>query len=588
MAKKKLSHQSHSKPQTETPPMATATDDIDPSVQIQNLKNLNSVLLKETTHRRQQIESLQLALHRSAIASDDNLAVDLQNDVLLVFVESQVKEVALRFLGDKNQREYEVAALKRQVHDLASQVHNDKRSLSVLTQERDQLKNDVVAESKRLEETASRERKLLEEAEKLRLEGDKLMEEVSEKERVIVEHKKDRDLAVRESQESLKVIEKLKEEIVRVSREKSETVKLNSAQELKINGLELELKQLSESLRNSRNEEGFMRDKVLQLEGNLGIAMQKEEEMAMEMSALLREKKEVEKCVEMLKEEKDAVNKVLGMVQKELEEKQHELDEAIRVRSEVEHVKVNRENEIVVLKGEVDRLRGVVDKLKEQCRKFEEENKELLSQVNHYKNDVDEMVLEKDSIRKGFEEEKKKVGNLELRVAEAEGMIERSVAELEEMKSVGEKHIEKITMLEHRVDVLMKEKSALQGSLVEAQRESDDLRAKVELWCTNSSKALAKLKGTAALVCQYKDRGEEVVSNEKLVEGEIQPYVEELDAIKKAFKSKNEMVDDMKQQVVLMKKTVAEAHKSKSLWTAISSATTIFAAALAAYVARGR
>ena len=67
------------------------------------------------------------------------------------------------------------------------------------------------------------------------------------------------------------------------------------------------------------------------LEGNLGIAMQKEEEMKMEISALLKEKKEVEMNVEMLTEEKDGVREALSVVQKELEDKQRELDEAVNI-----------------------------------------------------------------------------------------------------------------------------------------------------------------------------------------------------------------------------------------------------------------
>ncbi|KAK7344213.1 hypothetical protein VNO77_13568 [Canavalia gladiata] len=561
--------------------MAITTDD--PSVQIQNLKNLNSVLLKETTHRRQQIESLQSALHSSAMVSDNNLALHLEKTILFSFLDSQVKEMSLGFdtlLGDSNRREYQVADLKRLVNDLTARLHNEEHRLSVLTQERDQLKNEFLAESKRLEETVGREKNLLEEAEKLSL-------QVSEKERVIGELNKDRDLAVRSSQESLMVIDKLKEEVEGVTREKSEIEKLNTSQELKITALELELRQLNESLTVSHNEEGFMRAKVLQLEGNLGLALQKEEEMAMEISALLREKKEMEKSVEVLTEKKDSVNKVLDMVQKELEDKLHELDEAIRVRGEFEQVKVCRENEIVELQGEVDRLKGVVDELKGSCKESEEENKQLLSQVNHYRNAFDEVVLEKDNIRKGFDEERKKAENLLFEIARMQEMVDKTVAEVGKVTGEREKLVEKNMLLERHMDVLMKERNELQSSLADSQRESDELRAKIEFWCTNSNKALAMLKSAAALVCQYKDRGEEVdYNNEKVVE-EIEPYAEELNAIKKAFKSKNEMVDDMKQQLVSMQKSVSEAHKSKSLWTVISSATTILAAALAAYVARG-
>ncbi|KAK7277882.1 hypothetical protein RJT34_22901 [Clitoria ternatea] len=577
MAKKKSqSHdlKPHSQPQT---PMANG----DPSVQIQNLKNLNSVLLKETTHHRQQIQSLQSALHHSTMSSDTNLSLHLQHAVLLVFVDTQVKEMALHFdtlVGDKKDAEYEVVVLKREMNDITQRFQNEKNRLSVLTQERDNLKDELVAESTRLEEIANREKNVREEAEKLRFESENLLEKVSEKERVIQELKKDREFALKGSQESLKVIEKLKEEIDVVTRERNEVEKSNNAQERKIGNLELDLKQLNESLKNSRNEEEFMRAKVLHLEGNLEFALQKEEVMKTEISALLEEKKEMEEKVEMLIEKKDSVDKVLGMVQKELEDKQKELDDAVRVKGEIEQVKVDKENEIVELRGEVDRLRDIVDGLKESSRVFEEE---LLSQVNHYRNAIDEVVLEKDNIKKGFDDEKKNVESLKLEITRKEEMIEKSFDEREKLV---EKHME----LETLVDVLMKEKNAQESILLRVQRESDELRAKIEFWSSNSNMALAMLKSTAAFVCQYKNRGEEEVTlDAKLVE-EMQPYAEELNAIKKAFKSKNEMVDEMKQQLVSMQKSMVEAHKNKSLWTVISSATTIFAAALAAYVARGR
>jgi hypothetical protein len=48
------------------------------------------------------------------------------------------------------------------------------------------------------------------------------------------------------------------------------------------------------------------------------------------------------------------------------------------------------------------------------------------------------------------------------------------------------------------------------------------------------------------------------------------------------------MVDDMKKQVVSLQKSVSDAHKGKNVWTGISSATAIVAAALTAYIAKGR
>ncbi|KAH1193717.1 Protein NRT1/ PTR FAMILY 6.2 [Glycine max] len=264
-------------PKAQQQPISMA-DDSSSTLQIQNLKNLNALLLKETTQHRQQIHSLQSA------------------------------EMNLRFDSLVGDRDYEVSALKHQLSDLVACLEN---KTTALAEERDRL----VREMKRLKASVDRERKLLEEAEKDRSEGEEVL---SRKQRDIAKLKIERDLAVKSSQESCTTIGTLKEAIEAVSREKSEIQSRNNALETKIGYLETELKQLNDY---TKKEEEITRAKILELEGNLGIAMQKEEEMKMGISAHLKEKKE------------------------------HELDEAVKGRSEIEEVKVNLENKIVELRG---------------------------------------------------------------------------------------------------------------------------------------------------------------------------------------------------------------------------------------------
>ncbi|KAG4927208.1 hypothetical protein JHK82_052993 [Glycine max] len=256
-------------PKAQQQPISMA-DDSSSTLQIQNLKNLNALLLKETTQHRQQIHSLQSA------------------------------EMNLRFDSLVGDRDYEVSALKHQLSDLVACLEN---KTTALAEERDRL----VREMKRLKASVDRERKLLEEAEKDRSEGEEVL---SRKQRDIAKLKIERDLAVKSSQESCTTIGTLKEAIEAVSREKSEIQSRNNALETKIGYLETELKQLNDY---TKKEEEITRAKILELEGNLGIAMQKEEEMKMGISAHLKEKKEG--------------------------------------RSEIEEVKVNLENKIVELRG---------------------------------------------------------------------------------------------------------------------------------------------------------------------------------------------------------------------------------------------
>lgn len=584
MAKKKLTHQSKVQEEEEEAPQPQ--NDVD---KLQNLKNLNSLLLKETSERRQQVQSLidanhslESSLNSSAMqnqllhshlsnAADDNVVSELQNAVAFVFLKSQVTEFGFLFaslLAEKNDTERVVSDLTVEVDELKSILEDERVRFSRASEERDKMKEKLL-------EAEKRERKLLEEVEKL-------MEEGFQKEREIREVMGERDFAVRNMRESAMVIEELKEE-------KNEILKVNDAQKVKIESMEYELTRVNEDLCDLQKQEGFMRGKILELEERVGLGLEKEEGMMLEIRDLIKQKEEVEVSVEMLKRKRDNVQKVLDVVQKELEDEKHEIDETIRAKNEIEEVKVSREAEIVELRREIVRLRDVVSELNESCRGFEVINRDLLLEVEGYRKSVDEVTVERDNIRKGFDEEKNKVKSLTLQVSGMEDKIEEMVGEMGLMRGERQKLLGKIETTESCVEVLMNEKDALQRNLLEVQRESDNMRAKVEFSSINSNRILEMLKSTAAeLVCRFKEGAEEVGSNEQKPAEEIRLYAEQLHAIKDAFRSKDKMVADMKQQSEVLQNSVAQAHKMKSFWTVLSSATSILAAALAAYVAKGR
>ncbi|CAJ1976184.1 unnamed protein product [Sphenostylis stenocarpa] len=570
MAKKKLSHSSQSQDpkqsqmEAQTMSVVNLTDNSS-SHKIENLKNLNAVLLKETTQCRHQIQYLQSELHRSAVTYDDNLAAfHIENAVTSLFVDCQVQEMNLCFHTLLGEKDGEVDALKCQLSGLALRLQKE---TTALAKERDSL----AYKRKLFEESADREGKLREEMEKIRSDSEEML---SQQQIDIEELKMERDSALKSSRESLAAVEILKEKIEAVTREKNEYVKVSQNQEQKIGRLEEELTVVNESW---KKQEQCMRVQFIHVDERLGVATQKMEEMAKEISTLLAEKKEIEKSVAMLNEDIAGARKSLNVIRNELEDKQREVDEAVRVKGEIEEVKVN-------LEGEIVELREKISELMESYQKFEEENKELLSQVKSYRIAVEDEIVEKENMKKVFYEEKKKVEKLELLIAKSQEEVVKRDADLVKVRSERERLVENEKKMEGHVGDLRNENEALKSKLLEARKEVKELSAKVEVWCNNSNRALTLLKNAAALVSQQKERGEEVVSNVE----EMEVGVEEVEKIKKAFKSKEEMLDEMKQKVVSLNKSVAEAHKSKNIWTVISSATTIFAAALAAYVARGR
>jgi chromosome segregation ATPase len=563
--------------------------------------------------------------------SDKNIALEVENSVFLVFAKTQMMELEFLFdkvVEEKKEINYEVVAQKEKVDSLALLLENEKRNV-----------------------------------ENLQLDAHNLFDDKAEKERRVQELEKDRDLAVKKSYESVKVIDELKEKIDMVVKEKDEAENVNSTQGTKILNLEIELQHVNDLLENFRNEESMMRAKVREMEGIIGLAVEKEIEIMVENSKLVAEKKEMEKSIESLTEERDGVYRTLDMVQKELENRQREVDKVNRARDEIEKVKVSCENEIVELQGEVSRLRGVVDELKLSCGEFEEKNNGLLSQVNDYRNAVGEVELERDNIRKEYDEERNKVESLQSQVVEMEGKIEQLLAQVQSYKNAAEEveierdnikkgydeeknkvedlesHVAELKLkndiimkkfseeknkvenlelevaglkekienaaaelikmrsekekvnetnkeLQSGLDVLVTEQNAIRRSLIAIKQERDDLRAKFESSCVNSKQAFELLKCTAAHLS--KESVEVTPRGEKKHEEEIQSFAEELEAIKNAFKVKNEMVDDMKKQVVSLQKSVSDAHKGKNVWTGISSATAIVAAALTAYIAKGR
>ncbi|MDV3201129.1 MAG: hypothetical protein Q8877_02915 [Sweet potato little leaf phytoplasma] len=107
MARKKMTHQSKQQqkdvsqppqePQSQPPlPIDNATS---ANNKLQTLKTLNSLLLKETSQRRLQVESLESLLSETA---DDNVVSELENSVTYAFVKSQVAEMGFRFVTERN------------------------------------------------------------------------------------------------------------------------------------------------------------------------------------------------------------------------------------------------------------------------------------------------------------------------------------------------------------------------------------------------------------------------------------------------------------------------------------------------------
>ncbi|GLT64469.1 hypothetical protein SLA2020_369600 [Shorea laevis] len=558
MAKKKVTRQADDHKEEAAQPQeqsqthqAKAMDE--PSEKLQNLRSLNSLLLKETFERRQQVESLEQAkqaleaeLTRSGMekkaleaeltwVSEEGFGLELEKSVVCAFWETQMVEMAVEFDGlvrekgeiekIKCEREAEIGFLKKEANELVANLENDRGRLSRVCRERDLLKTEVdglVQEAnglrKNVVEMEKKDKKTVEEFKKLKVECEGLLKEKLETEKVVKVLKREKESVQGNLEQSVRVVSSLTSEIEGVMRAKSEVERERTVQEVKIGELEKEVRELNGTVMSLRQEEEVLRAKVLESEKMIGEAMDKEKEMVMEINVLVEEKREKEQNIEELKDQRDSVQRILIWLAR------------------------NQRGE-------------------------EEKNKQLVFEAGRFRDAFDRLTLERDKVQKGFDEEKKKVKSMEVVVLEKEKRIEETVEELGQMRSERENLIERNKAIESRVEVLVKEKDLVQKNLVESQQN------------------------TAALVCHSSDdrySKEEVVINEQKLEEQIQPYAVELDTIKNAFRNKEKMIEDMKKQLDFLQNSVAEAHKRKSFWTFVSSATTIVAAASVAYVARGR
>ena len=107
----------------------------DPNEKLQNLKSLNSLLVKEAFERRQQIEFLvqakedleaELSARKELEGeeSEKNVILELQNGLISVYMENQMREMGV-------EKEREIGVLKSKVNGLFSSLENERESVAV-------------------------------------------------------------------------------------------------------------------------------------------------------------------------------------------------------------------------------------------------------------------------------------------------------------------------------------------------------------------------------------------------------------------------------------------------------------------------
>ncbi|KAL3647303.1 hypothetical protein CASFOL_008271 [Castilleja foliolosa] len=138
--------------------------------------------------------------------------------------------------------------------------------------------------------------------------------------------------------------------------------------------------------------------------------------------------------------------------------------------------------------------------------------------------------------------------------------------------------------LERHCGTMKKEIRSLENIISEARKEFDSVKGEFGKADKNAGVVLSMLKSTAAAFCSEEENRDVDLFGDG---DETKAYAIELEMIRSAFKDKESKIDGMKRQVEMLEGCVEDAHKKKSFWTVLSSATTLLAAVSLAYVARG-
>ncbi|KAI3468963.1 hypothetical protein Pfo_025626 [Paulownia fortunei] len=630
MAKKKVSRSHQEKPLPKQEDFVKAHQEVTPSMdsdaseKLQSLKSLNQMLLKEAFERRQQVESLvqskgslemeltQSNSEREALKSELTrlgeraVRLELERSVVAVFVAAQVglkREVIERKMKGLememkelkrviDEKEREIGRLNGKLSETEVSLGNEREVSRRVCVERDEVRDKLdqqLEEGKGLRanliEFEERKRAIEREIGELRVAYDAVVREKEEREMRIELITREKDSIERSLVESNKLIDEMKEELHGVVREKEGVEKEKNVEMVKSQELENAVNGLNEMVVNLQKEEVKLHAIVAELEKKCFEGEERQKQMGREIDQLVEERKLSEKRIDGLADEKTAIEKDFSEALNQLAEQKHKIEEMVNENIVILEAKVRLDSEVGALQNQVDELKAVVLRLEESSRVEVEKIKSLESEVGDYRCKLEQVKIERDEMENCLDEEKQNAVRLKEKIEELENKI------LESLKASGKVKAENAAIsaekveLESQCEMLKKEIISLENTITEARNELDSMNGKVELADANSHLVLNMLKDTAAF-CS-KDESDVGVGDLLRNGEETKAYVMELEMIKNAFKSKATKVENMKRQLEFLQISVEDAHKKKSFWTVLSSATTLLAAVSLAYVARG-
>lgn len=319
-----------------------------------------------------------------------------------------------------------------------------------------------------------------------------------------------------------------------------------------------------------------LRTKVFEMKVKGRKIKEEVKQVVEELDGLREERKERERSINSLTEEKNALTiKASDLMTK--------MRAIVAEKEGIEQVRVEQEDQIKQLKKEVGCLSTTLSALQESCRECKERNSQLQADMN-------EILHEKDVVGTNLNCQRQETEVLRLKLREMEKNHEEKQQELLHLKTEKGNLVEEMEERQICFELLMKAKDSIQSSLVESQQGLKDLQVKAELAEMFSKQTLSMLKHAAetmnGLVDEEKSSKGVNGIDEEQINDEIRPFVTELKAIKKAFRSRLQEVEEKNRELKSLQISVAKS-KNWSFWTWLSSATTIVAVISIAYFTKG-
>ncbi|XP_076905104.1 uncharacterized protein LOC143560765 [Bidens hawaiensis] len=560
-------------------PQSNNTTDDAASEKLHNLQSLNSLLLKETVERRHQVDSLTQA--NSCLESELTRCVSELNAL------NELNEQTVRL---EIERGVEYRVLEVRAGEMVKRISDLELDLSRVVDEKKAV--ELVKESKESEIglMASRLSKVECEIGEVRIELSRVCEERDEIrcDRVWVED------ALRANEAEKKSVEA---KVGLVLKEKELVEKRLVEANGLVDGLKMDLDKMSErkmsveedrdlllkKVNELREGKAELVNKVADLEKKCVASLDNEANVRARVDVLEKEKEKMGVEIRKVNDEKSLVAKDLGEALNNLRKVNVDISRLVSEQTEINDARNRAETDVIKLKQQVEELENAVEKLEKQSVVRIDRIKQLESENSRHVAAYDRVTNERNSAVSSLDAETLKVKRLSDTVSKMENDVEDMKKKLSKMQKETEKLVAEKKGLENKRQALENDIQTVKKSLAKTQKEHDDAKSKLRVSEANTKRMLKILKKTS-LICNSKGDGD--IDKETEFGEEIKYHVTEVEAIRKAFKDKESIMDEMKKQVEQLKVRVAKADKGKSFWTIVSSATTFLAAVSLAYAAR--